>query len=95
MNSRVVVSTALLLACTAATAAAQGSYVAASVVGDIVRASRVETATGFDPVDTGGEALGWAIRAGTPFGAAWGIEAEFATASEIRRDSGQVERTAG
>lgn len=70
----------------AGTAFAQSSpYVGASVVGDILRLSRTESVITESP--DGGEAIGFAIRVGTPLGAAWGIEAEFARAAEIEEET--------
>jgi hypothetical protein len=69
----------------ASPAAAQGTYVGASLTGDIVRFSRSET-RGARDVSDGGEAIGFALRVGTPLGATWGVEAEFARPSEIENE---------
>lgn len=65
-------------------ASAQNTYVSASLIGDIVRSSHAE-AVGL-PDSSGGEALGFALRVGTPLGSNWGVEAEFARPSEIEHD---------
>lgn len=64
-----------------AEAFAQETYVSASLIGDIVRSSHAE-APGL-PDTSGGEALGFALRVGTPLGSNWGVEAEFARPAEI------------
>jgi hypothetical protein len=66
------------------TAAAQSTYVSASLIGDIVRSSHTETPGLSD--SSGGEALGFALRVGTPLGSNWGVEAEFARPSRIEHD---------
>ena len=63
---------------------AQGTYVGAALTGDIVRFSAAEEAR--LPEFSGGEAIGFALRLGTRLGPAWGVEAEFARAAEIRRE---------
>ena len=72
----------------AATAAAQSTYVAASLVGDIARFDKIE----FDddlPRVTGsaatadGEALGFNVRIGRALGERWGLEFEFARSGAI------------
>jgi hypothetical protein len=67
-------------------ASAQGTYVSASLTGDVVRFGGTE-ASGVPDVSAGGEAIGFALRAGTRLGSAWGVEAEFARASEIERET--------
>jgi hypothetical protein len=69
----------------AAPAIAQGTYVSASLVGDVARFShsRTDGGTDFSP---SGEALGFALRLGTPIGSNWGVEAEFARPSEITKE---------
>ena len=79
------------LACAAAvlcasSAAAQSTYVAASVFGDVVRSSHV-SGVGITENSGGGEAIGFALRIGTPVGTAWGVEAEFARPSLIEEES--------
>jgi hypothetical protein len=66
---------------------AQGTYVSASVFGDIVRSTHSEQSGGFIDPTGGGEALGFALRAGTPLGAVWGVEVEFARPGAIESDS--------
>jgi hypothetical protein len=66
-------------------AAAQSTYVGASVFGDIVRESGT-TSVITDGPSGGGEAIGFSLRVGTPLGAQWGVEAEFARPSEIEED---------
>ena len=76
-----IVTTILLaLACSAAPARAQGAYVNASLIGDITRVSH---SGGFFEESAGGEAIGFALRVGTPVGANWGVEAEFARSGKI------------
>ena len=76
-----IVTTILLaLAASAAPARAQGTYVSASLVGDI---TRVAHSDGFFDESAGGEAIGFALRVGTPVGANWGVEAEFARSGTI------------
>jgi hypothetical protein len=70
---------------TASPALAQGTYVSASLTGDIVRFSRSET-PGVRGLSGGGEATGFALRVGTSLGPIWGVEAEFARPSEIDND---------
>lgn len=53
----------------AAPALAQEPYVGIALVGNVVRSS------GFGDAD--GETLGWSLRAGTPIGERWGVDAEF------------------
>jgi hypothetical protein len=66
------------------TASAQSTYVSASLIGDIVRSSHTD-APGLSD-SSGGEALGFALRVGTPLGSNWGVEAEFARPSRIEHD---------
>ena len=75
----------LTLACAAVSANASAQFVGASVLGDLVRLSRTESVIAESP--HGGEALGFAIRIGTPLGAAWGVEAEFARPAEIEDET--------
>jgi hypothetical protein len=72
---------AVFAAC-AGNAWAQGTYVAASVFGDVVRTSHADTTLRPETAG-GGEAIGFALRIGTPLGAAWGVEAELAHPSRI------------
>jgi len=79
-----VVSLALLLSAIIVRAAsAQGAYVSASLVGDLVRVNHA--GTGSDD-SAGGEALGFALRLGAEVGSRWGVEVEFARPSEIESD---------
>ena len=69
----------LLVVLTVATAHAQSPYVGGSLVGDVVRLSGSS-----DFGSTGsGEALGGALRVGTPLGERWGVDLEFARTGEI------------
>lgn len=64
-------------------ASAQGAYVGAFLVGDIVRLDQYDSRTG----DSGsGEAFGFGLRLGTPLGAKWGAEVEFVRPGEITSD---------
>jgi hypothetical protein len=65
---------------------AQGTYVSASVFGDFVRASHVDDAGLLEPAGSG-EAVGVALRAGTPLGGTWGVEVEYARPGEIENDA--------
>jgi hypothetical protein len=76
-----VMATAVF-ALVATSASAQTPYVGASLFGDVVRSTHTETAGGRG-VTGGGEALGFALRAGTRLGAAWGVEVEFARPASI------------
>ena len=60
----------------------QGTYVGASLTGDLVRLSRSET-QGVRDLSGGGEAIGFALSVGTPLGSNWGVEAEFARPAKI------------
>ena len=82
--NRVLVMAAAVLS-VAANASAQSTYVGASLFGDIVRSTHTETGGGRDATG-GGEALGFALRAGTRLGAIWGVEVEFARPSAIEED---------
>jgi hypothetical protein len=64
-------------------ALAQGAYIGASVTGDVLRLSSQNIDTGAD-FSGSGEAIGFALRLGTPVGSIWGVEAELARSSEIR-----------
>lgn len=67
----------------AAPAFAQGSYIGAFLLADVVRLDQYDSTVG----DTGnGEALGFALRLGTPIGARWGVELEFVRPGEITSD---------
>jgi hypothetical protein len=67
----------------AAPAFAQGGYVGAFLVADVVRLDQYDSRTG----DSGnGEALGFGLRLGTEVGRRWGIEVEFVRPGEITND---------
>jgi hypothetical protein len=63
-------------------ASAQTPYVGASLFGDVVRTTHTETAGGRGTTG-GGEALGFALRAGTGLGSVWGVEVEVARPASI------------
>ena len=68
----------------AAPALAQSGYVGAFLVADVARFDQYDR-TGRD--DSGnGEALGFALRAGTGLGSRWGLELEFVRPGEIEND---------
>src|SRR5262245_5211506 len=64
------------------TSFAQTAYVGADLVGDVLRSSHSESSFGRD-VPSGGEAIGFALRVGTPLGSRWGIELGFTRPGEI------------
>ena len=64
---------------------AQSTYVSAAIVGDVLRGTHAETALGPD-ISQGGEAVGFALRVGTPLGSRWGVELEFTRGGEIDFD---------
>jgi len=67
----------------AAPAFAQGSYIGAFLVADVVRLDEYDSRA----EDSGnGEALGFALRLGTPIGSRWGVELEFVRPGEITSD---------
>lgn len=72
---------AFVLSCVLASPVlAQGSYVGAFLVGDVVRLDRYDSRD----VDSGsGETLGFALRLGTPVASRWGVEVEFVRPGEI------------
>ena len=84
MRSRRTVAITAALIALAASAEAQSPYVGVSLFGDIVRTSHTE-ALGVD-IGGGGEAIGVAVRGGTPLGAAWGVDLEFAYPAAIEED---------
>ncbi len=66
-----------------APAYAQGAYVGAFLVGEIVRLDQYDS----NARDSGsGESFGFALRLGTPIGAKWGVELEFVRPGEITSD---------
>ncbi len=70
----------LLFGILAPNAFAQGAYVGAFLVGEIVRLDQYDS----NARDSGsGEAFGFALRLGTPVGAKWGVELEFVRPGEI------------
>jgi len=73
---------ALLIA--AQPAGAQGTYVSASLTGEVIRLDRVETA-GRDQSNSG-ETLGFALRIGTELAARWGVELEFLRPAQIETE---------
>ncbi len=75
----------LLVLASAAPALAQRAYVGASLTGDLTRYSGSES-EGVPDMSRGGEALGFALRVGTPLGSMWGVEAEFARPAEIETE---------
>lgn len=80
----IVVAAAFVFASAiAAPAFAQGSYIGAFLVGDIVRLDQYDSTVR----DSGnGEAFGFALRLGTPVAAKWGVELEFVRPGEITSD---------
>jgi hypothetical protein len=66
---------------------AQGPYVAAAVLADVVRSTHTEY-PGAPESSGGGEAIGFALRAGTRLGTIWGVEVEFARPGEIEHEIG-------
>lgn len=75
---------ALLTPLAANAQSADGPYVSASLVGDVLR--RSFATTGGPDTSGSGEALGLALRLGSPLGRAWGVEAEFVRPSPIEND---------
>jgi hypothetical protein len=72
-----------VLTLSAAPVFAQGAYVSASVAGDLARFSH-STVDGLAAGQgSGSESIGFTLRVGVPLGSAWGVEAEFAVASEV------------
>jgi hypothetical protein len=76
---------ALLFTFGAAPVFAQSAYVGAAVVGDVLRSTHSESLLGLD-VPAGGEAVGFALRIGTPLGSRWGVELEFTRPGEIETE---------
>ena len=85
---RLVRVVAIAAAClhVAVGASAQTPYAGAALFGDIVRSTHTDTAGGRG-VSGGGEALGFALRAGTHLGAVWGVEVEFARPAAIEGEN--------
>jgi hypothetical protein len=66
----------------AAPAFAQGAYVGAFLVGEVVRLDQYDSTQ-----DSGnGESFGFGLRLGTPVGARWGVELEYVRPGEITSD---------
>lgn len=85
MRVRVLVLVVLVMVAGVRGTFAQGAYVSAVVMADIVRSTHSDV-PGLPDADPGGEAIGFALRAGTPLGAIWGLEVEFARPGEIERE---------
>ena len=81
---RLVPATVFLAAISAASPAfAQGGYIGAYLVGDVVRVDQYDTRSG----DSGnGEALGFGLRLGSALASRWGVEVEFVRPGEITSD---------
>jgi hypothetical protein len=89
------ISLTLLLGLTPGSAFAQSTYVGAALVGDVLRSTHTELAIGPDN-STDGEAIGFALRVGTPLGGRWGVELEFARPGEIESEfSGSIPLASG
>lgn len=89
------VSVTLLLALAPGSVCAQSTYVGAALMGDVLRSTHTELAVGPDN-STDGEAIGFALRVGTPLGNRWGIELEFARPGEIESEfSGSIPLASG
>ena len=73
----------LLFGVLAPPAFAQGAYVGAFLVGEIVRLDQYDSRA----EDSGnGESFGFALRLGSPIGTKWGVELEFVRPGEITSD---------
>jgi hypothetical protein len=80
MRRTSAIAVVLLLGVLAPPAFAQGAYVGAFLVGEIVRLDQYDSRA----EDSGnGESLGFALRLGSPIGAKWGVELEFVRPGEI------------
>ena len=89
------VGVTLFLPLAPGSAFAQSTYVGASLVGDVLRTTHTESTLGRDS-STEGEAIGFALRVGTPLGSRWGIELEFARPGEIESEfSGSIPLASG
>ena len=83
MKRTSAVAVVLLFGVLAPPAFAQGAYVGAFLVGEIVRLDQYDSRA----EDSGnGESLGFALRLGSPIGAKWGVELEFVRPGEITSD---------
>jgi hypothetical protein len=80
MRRTSAIAVVLLFGVLAPPAFAQGAYVGAFLVGEIVRLDQYDSRA----EDSGnGESLGFALRLGSPIGAKWGVELEFVRPGEI------------
>jgi hypothetical protein len=78
-----VIAVLLVGSAMAAPAFAQGGYISASLIGDVVRLDQYDASRS----DAGnGEALGFALRVGSGLGTRWGVELEFVRPGEISSD---------
>jgi hypothetical protein len=75
----------VLLGVFSAPARAQGAYVSASLIGDVVRNTHTEV-SGTADGSRGGEAIGFALRVGTEVASILGVEVEFARPSVIESE---------
>ena len=83
MRRTSAIAVILLFGVLAPPAFAQGAYVGAFLVGEIVRLDQYDLRA----EDSGnGESLGFALRLGSPIGAKWGVELEFVRPGEITSD---------
>jgi hypothetical protein len=84
MIARVSLLAVVMMVSAGNVASAQGAYVSAAVMADVVRSTHSDYPGLTD--SGGGEAIGFALRAGTPLGATWGVELEFARPGEIEHE---------
>jgi len=83
MNRSKAFFTGLALVLLAAPAYAQGAYVGAFLVGELVRVDQYDSRAD----DSGnGESLGFGLRLGAPVGTKWGVELEYVRPGEITGD---------
>jgi hypothetical protein len=75
----------LMLGALSTSVRAQGAYVSASLIGDVVRNTHSEL-SGTSDASRGGEAIGFALRVGTEVASIWGVEVEFARPSAIESE---------
>ena len=81
-RARLWPAVALVFGLLAPPAFAQGAYVGAFLVGEIVRLDQYDSTQ-----DSGnGESFGFGLRLGTPVGARWGVELEYVRPGEITSD---------
>ena len=76
---------AMLVIVWTGTGFAQSAYVGVDLVGDVLRSTHSESSLGLD-VPSGGEAIGFGLRIGTPLGSRWGIELAFTRPGEIETE---------